>query len=302
MRCDKCDKSAVYHRRYSGQKFCKRHFIEYFERKVKKTINDGGMIERGERVAVALSGGKDSITLLSILSQLEGIELFAIAIDEGIEGYREKSLKIAKKFCKENNIPIEIVTFSYSFGKTVDDIEGNHACSFCGVLRRRLLNDKAKELGADRLATGHNLDDETQAIVINYVRGDLDRLLRLSNSNNSGLFVPRIKPLKEMPEKEVALFAILNFEVDFSECPYAGDSFRTGIRDFINDLERDNPGIKFSIKRGYDKLIPHLKSYPAKELKKCRLCKEPTSGDICKVCDMLKNTKMFINDNKNTTN
>jgi uncharacterized protein (TIGR00269 family) len=91
-----------------------------------------------------------------------------------------------------------------------------------------------------------------------------------------------------MPEKEVALFAILNFDVDFSECPYANDSFRTGIRDFINDLENDNPGIKFSIKRGYEKLMPYLDSYPRKELKECRLCKEPTSGDICKVCDMLK--------------
>jgi uncharacterized protein (TIGR00269 family) len=299
MRCDNCDKSAVYHRRYSGQKFCKDHFLLYFERKVKKTINDSGMIKRGERIGVALSGGKDSITTLSILNKLDGIELFAIAIDEGIKGYREKSLKVAKKFCKENDIPLEIISFADSFGTTVDD-SIDHACSICGVLRRRLLNDKAKELGADKLATGHNLDDETQAIMINYVRGDPERLRRLSNSSGSDKFVPRIKPLQEMPEKEVGLYAVLNFDVDFSECPYAQDSFRTGIRDFINTLERDNPGIKFSIKRGYDKLIPYLKSYPTKELKECQLCGEPTSGEVCKVCDMLQSTKMFINDNKNT--
>jgi uncharacterized protein (TIGR00269 family) len=287
MRCDNCDKDAAYNRRYSGQKFCKQHFIEYFEHKVKKTINDGGLIKRGMRIGVALSGGKDSITVLSILKKLDDIELFAIAIDEGINGYREKSLKIAKKFCKENDIPLEIVSFSDSFGKTVDDNEGNHACSFCGVLRRRLLNDKAKELGLEKLATGHNLDDETQAVMINYVRGDPERLLRLSNSQKSDKFVPRIKPLQEMPEKEVGLYAVLNFDVDFSECPYAQDSFRTGIRDFINTLERDNPGIKFSIKRGYEKLTPYLESYPTKELKECRLCGEPTSGEVCKVCDML---------------
>lgn len=288
MRCDNCDKTAVYHRRYSGQKFCKDHFLEYFELKVKKTINDSGMIKRGTRIGAALSGGKDSITLLSILKKLDDVELFAIAIDEGIKGYREKSLKVAKKFCKENGIPLEIVSFKESFGHTVDEKSKDHACSFCGVLRRRLLNDKAKELGADKLATGHNLDDETQAIMINYIRADPERLLRLSNSSGSDKFVPRIKPLQEMPEKEVGLYAVLNFDVDFSECPYAQDSFRTGIRDFINDLERDNPGIKFSIKRGYEKLTPYLKSYPTKELKECQLCGEPTSGDVCKVCDMLQ--------------
>jgi uncharacterized protein (TIGR00269 family) len=287
MRCDSCDDDAVYNRRYSGQRFCREHFIEYFERKVKKTINDAGMVKRGERIGVALSGGKDSITVLSILNQLDDVELHAIAVDEGIKGYREKSLKIAKEFCKKNGIPLEIVSFFDSFEKTVDDTEGDHACSFCGVLRRRLLNDKARELGVAKLATGHNLDDEAQAIMINYIRGDLDRLLRLSNSNGSEKFVPRVKPLQEMPEKEVALYALLTGDVDLSECPYAGDSFRTGIRDFINTLERDNPGIKFSIKRGHEKLTPHLESYPSKELKECRHCGEPTSGDVCKVCDLL---------------
>ncbi|MBU2559900.1 TIGR00269 family protein [archaeon] len=298
MRCDNCDGAPVYNRRYSGQKFCHDHFTEYFERKVKKTINDSGMIKRGERIGVALSGGKDSITLLSILNKMEDIELFAIAVDEGIKGYREKSLHVAKKFCKETDISLEIISFKNSFGVTVDETK-DHACSFCGVLRRRLLNDRAKELGLDKLATGHNLDDETQAIMINYIRGDPERLLRLSNSTHSDKFVPRIKPLQEMPEKEVGLYAVLNFNIDFSECPYAGDSFRTGIRDFINTLERDNPGIKFSIKRGYEKLTPYLESYPTKELKECPLCGEPTSGEVCKVCDMLQSTKMFINDNKN---
>ncbi len=296
MHCDKCNKKAVYHRRYSGQKFCKEHFIEYFEDKVKRTIRDRDMIENGERIGVALSGGKDSITALFILNQLKeqfDIELFAIAIDEGIKGYREKTLKTAREFCKEKDIPLDIASFAKSFGKTVDEMSGKNACSFCGVLRRRLLNDRAKELKLEKLVTGHNLDDETQTIIMNYVRGDIDRLYRLSNAKNSEKFVPRIRPMQEMPEKEVGLFAILNFDIDFTECPYASDSFRTGIRDFINDLENDNPGIKFSIMRGYQKLIPYLDSYPRKELKECRLCAEPTSGDICKVCDMLK-VKRFI--------
>ncbi|MEE8403320.1 MAG: TIGR00269 family protein [Candidatus Hydrothermarchaeaceae archaeon] len=297
MRCDRCDEKAVYHRRYSGQKFCREHFVGYFEDKVRRTIKNYGMVEHGERVGVALSGGKDSITVLSILDRLKdelGIELFAIAIDEGIEGYREKTLKIAKDFCKENGVPLSIASFAESFGRTLDETSGKNACSFCGVLRRRLLNDRAKELKLEKLVTGHNLDDETQSIMLNYIRGDLDRLYRLSNAKNSEKFVRRVKPLQEMPEKEVGLFAVLNFDIDFSECPYASGSFRTGIRDFINGLEKDNPGIKFSIWRGYQKLMPYLDSYPRKELKECRLCGEPTSGVVCKVCDMLEATKRFI--------
>lgn len=298
MRCDRCEEQAVYDRRYSGQKFCKNHFVEYFEGKVRRTIKNYSMIERGERVGVALSGGKDSVTVLYILNRLKErleIELFAIAIDEGVRGYREKSLKTARKFCRENGVPLSVVSFEESFGKTVDEMSDKNACSFCGVLRRRLLSDLAKELKLDKLVTGHNLDDEAQAIMLNYVRGDVERLCRLSNTKKSEKFVRRIKPLQEMPEKEVGLFAVLNFDIDFSECPYASRAFRTGIRDFINDLEKDNPGIKFSILRGYQKLIPYLDSYPQKNLKECQLCGEPTSGKTCKVCDMLGQTnKTFI--------
>lgn len=297
MHCDRCEEKAIYNRRYSGQKFCKEHFIAYFERKVKRTIKNYDMIKRGERIGVALSGGKDSITTLSILGSLRDlleIELFAITIDEGISEYREKSLKTAIEFCEKNEIPLITVSFVESFGKPLDEMSCKNACSICGVFRRRLLNDKAKELNLAKLATGHNLDDETQAIMMNYIRGDIDRLYRLTNAKKSEKFVRRIKPLCEMPEKEVGLYAILKFNIDFSECPFAAGSFRTGIRNFINQLEKDNPGIKFSIFKGYKKLLPYLDMYPKKELRECRLCGGPTSGDVCKVCDMLKQQKIYI--------
>lgn len=297
MHCDRCEEKAIYNRRYSGQKFCKEHFIAYFERKVKRTIKNYDMIKRGERIGVALSGGKDSITTLSILGSLRDlleIELFAITIDEGISEYREKSLKTAIEFCEKNEIPLITVSFVESFGKPLDEMSCKNACSICGVFRRRLLNDKAKELNLAKLATGHNLDDETQAIMMNYIRGDIDRLYRLTNAKKSEKFVRRIKPLCEMPEKEVGLYAILKFNIDFSECPFAAGSFRTGIRDFINQLEKDNPGIKFSIFKGYKKLLPYLDMYPKKELGECRLCGGPTSGDVCKVCEMLKQQKIYI--------
>jgi uncharacterized protein (TIGR00269 family) len=253
------------------------------------------MLERGERIGVAVSGGKDSLSTLNILSKLAeklDLELHAILIDEGIANYRAATIKQAKRFCEELGVPLTTLSFKERFGTALDEavkLSQRNACTFCGVFRRKLLNDAARELGCDKLATGHNLDDEVQAIVMNYLRGDLERLVRLGIDAGSEQLVPRIKPLMEMPEKEVALYAMLSgIPASFEECPYAQDSFRTEVRAMINRLEESNPGIKFSILRGYQKLLPYLKSYQAKALRSCATCGAPSSGERCKACMLLE--------------
>ncbi len=293
--CSICGKRACYHRRYSGQRFCAEHFVEYFEGKVKKTMLRYRMLARGERIGVAVSGGKDSLTLLRILSKLAeklNLELRAILIDEGIANYRKETVERARRFCRELGIPLEVFSFKEHFAYTLDEmvkLSRRNACTFCGVFRRKLLNDAARELGCEKLATGHNLDDEVQAIVMNYLRGDLERLVRLGIDAGSEQLVPRIKPLMEMPEKEVALYALLaGIPASFDECPYAEQSFRTEVREMINRLEENNPGIKFSILRGYQKLLPYLKTYQAKALRNCKTCGEPSSGERCRACLLLE--------------
>jgi len=293
--CSICGRRACYVRRYSGQRFCAEHFLDYFERKVRQTMLRYGMLERGERVGVAVSGGKDSLTMLSILHSLSDkldLELQAILIDEGIAGYREETIKRARRFCKKLGVPLSTVSFKDRLGFSLDEMverSRRNACTFCGVFRRKLLNDAARELACDKLATGHNLDDEVQAIVMNYLRGDIERLLRLGTNAGSGELVPRVKPLMEMPEKEVALYALLSgIPASFEECPYAEQSFRTEVREMINRLEENNPGIKFSILRGYQKLLPCLKSHPQKALRRCANCGAPTSGERCKACLLLE--------------
>ncbi|NOZ59593.1 MAG: TIGR00269 family protein [Euryarchaeota archaeon] len=293
--CSICGERACYHRRYSGQRFCAEHFLEYFERKVKKTMLRYRMVERGERIGVAVSGGKDSLTLLRILDRLAGrlsLELHAILIDEGIANYREETIERARRFCEELGVPLRVLSFREHFRLALDEavrLSHRNACTFCGVFRRKLLNDAARELGCDRLATGHNLDDEVQAILMNFLRGDLERLLRLGTRTRSERLVPRIKPLMEMPEKEVALYALLaGIPASFEECPYAVQSFRTEVREMINRLEESNPGIKFSILRSYQKLLPLLESYGVKQLQSCRTCGEPSSGERCRACLLLE--------------
>lgn len=309
MRC-KCGKRAVIFRPYEGRYLCRKHFLRSFEKKVKENIRKYKLIERNDRIAIGLSGGKDSSSLLHFLKMNFGkrkdLEIFAIAIDEGIRGYRDKTLKDAKKICKELDVELHIYSYKDFDDITLDEImekglnEGLSSCHFCGVFRRDLLNRAAKELNATKLAIGHNLDDEVQAILMNYLKGDLNRLARMGFRTDHLVkdteFIPRIKPFRNIPEREIGLYALLNnLPVDFNECPYAKDSLRFKVRDFLNEMEDERPTTKFAILNMYDKLQPLILELVRKEgnknIKKCRICSEPSSGEICRKCELIQKLK-----------
>ncbi|MBU4075406.1 MAG: TIGR00269 family protein [Euryarchaeota archaeon] len=297
MKCQRCSKSAVIYQKYSNAHLCKLHFIEDVERKIKRDIRKFRMVERGDRIAVALSGGKDSIVLLYVLNKIfhdrKDLEFSAITIDEGIIGYREHTLEHAVKLTGDLGIPHTIRSFSEGFGVTLDKLtkkKEHAACTLCGVLRKNLLNKTARELGASKLATGHNLDDESQTIMMNYLRGDMDRLKRmLPNVKQPGL-VMRIKPLRSIPEKEVALYGFLNgLPVSMDECPYAGEALRNEIRDMLNNYEVKHPGTKYSLLGGFEIISEALRS-PDTQIGTCRICGEPGSEVVCKTCRLLGKT------------
>src|SRR3989338_8594712 len=158
----------------AGEKLCKSHFTEYFENKVFRTIRQFDLIGKEEHLGVALSGGKDSLTLLNLLNKLSKqnpkIKLTAIAINEGIHDYRDKTLVTAKEFCEKNAIPLKVYSYEEEFGMPLDNMLKTldvKPCTICGIFRRYLLNKKSKELGFTKLATGHNLDDECQSVLMN---------------------------------------------------------------------------------------------------------------------------------------
>jgi len=285
--------------------------IKSVERRFWHAINENKLVSPGERVAVAVSGGKDSVVCMHLLAnycRVKRCELVAITVDEGIKGYREESLLIARENAKMLGIEHQVVSFKKAFGSTLDGMvklaikkrTGLNPCTYCGVLRRSILNQAARELGAHKLATGHNLDDEAQAIMLNYIRADLSRLYRLGPSYSplEG-FVPRIKPLREIPEKEVALYALLKgMNVHLGVCPYAS-GIHTEVRDFLNKLETNHPNSKFMILRMFEQIKPHLKvAVPGFEMKKCENCGEPTSSRLCKTCELLQDIDL-VNRQKN---
>ncbi len=293
--CSKCSKSAVTFIRYNGTHLCRDHFIQYFERRVKKDIKKQGRTGNNCRIGIAISGGKDSIVALhvtnDIFSKREKIDLIAITVNEVIKGYRDESINIASENCKKLGIDHHIVSFKDMVGKTMDEIASKHdelgECSYCGVFRRLCLNRKSKELGVDKLVTGHNLDDMAQSILMNFVNGDVKKLARLGPHKKiqSGL-IPRMFPLRVIPEKEVALYAILkNMEYHDGECPYSIRAYRRIFRDIVDDLEYRNPGTRHSILNSYDSIREILlDKFPPVGLNSCRECGEPTSQNICKAC------------------
>jgi len=312
MKCLKCNRRAIIYQKYSNAHLCRQHFGEDLERKVKRDIRKYKMLERGDRVAVALSGGKDSSVLLYLLHKIfqerRDLEILAITIDEGIGGYRDKTLELAVHLTKKLGIPHFIESFQNSFNINLDHLaskDKDKACTYCGVLRRTLLNKTARQLGATRLAVGHNLDDEAQSIFMNYLRGDVGRLLRLSPNGKLPGLILRIKPLRSIPEKEVALYGIVNgLPLNSQECPYASAALRNEARRILNDYEVRHPGTKYSIVRGFDTITSAIKTLPRTSISRCRICGEPTSykdmltlgscedSSICKACLLLNEPQL----------
>lgn len=301
IRCDRCRKPAVTYIRHANVHLCSRHFTEYFERKVKYAIKRFKMVESGDKVAIALSGGKDSVTLTYVLHKfLNGrrdVEIFAITVDEGIEGYRPPTVKIARKITSELGIEHVVVSFKDVFGMTLDEmvkIGDKKPCTYCGVFRKYLLNRTAREMGATKLATGHNLDDEVQTILLNFVQADIERLARLIPQRVQEGLIMRIKPFREVYEKDVVVYGLIHgLPMDMNECPYSQFPVRAMIRDFIYEFENKYPGRKFSIMRSFEALIPCLKEFfPQIELKRCERCGEPTPRDVCQACKLLEELKM----------
>lgn len=284
--------------RYSGAHLCATHFQEYVERRVKREIRRELVLEgKPTKIVVGISGGKDSSTALYLLTKFLGrrrdVALEAVTVDEGIAGYRPPSLETARTFCATLGVPHHVVSYAERVGFEMDRVvrtdPGAIPCSYCGVFRRHALNAKAMELGADYLATGLNLDDTAESILMNVARGDVERLARLGPHEQvqPGL-VPRLQPLRDIPEVEVYLYAYLK-KIPFHDanCPYAERAQRGRFKEIVHRLEADSPGTRHAIIRGYDDLRPVLlAAWPPADLKACSRCGEPTVRDVCKACEM----------------
>ncbi len=295
--CDKCVQTAVSLIRYSGQHLCSAHFREFVEKRVKREVRSQVEFAGGERIAVGLSGGKDSSTTLVLLHDIlvprRNIDLVGITVDEGIATYRPQGLAIAADLCRSLGVEHRVVRYEDRVGWTMDEVVAADPdaipCSYCGPFRRSALNRAAIDVDADYVATGLNLDDTAQSILMNVLRGDVEKLARLGPHERPqpGL-VPRFQPLRAIPDKEVYLYALLRgIRFHDGTCPYAERAQRGRAREILNAIEAEAPGTRHAILRGYDRMRPALQgAFPPIELKQCASCGEPASGDLCKACEL----------------
>jgi uncharacterized protein (TIGR00269 family) len=302
VKCSLCARPAATFIRYSGSHLCREHFLEFVRRKVGREVRRQVRLPQKAVIAVAVSGGKDSIAALRILHDLlgqrRGTRLVAVTVDEGIRGYRPPSLQVVARHCRELGVEHHIVSFKEAFGLTLDSSRRRFGestpCTYCGVLRRHCLNRKARELGAQFLATGLNLDDTAQSILMNICRGDVERLARLGPHGRvqEGL-VPRIQPLRQVTDKEAFLYAtLMGYEVHHSVCPHAGGAMRNRFRDIVSGLELASPGTRFCILNSADALRPALEErFPPAKLVKCPECGEPSVEGPCEACRLAKQLK-----------
>ena len=297
-----CDKKPIYVDRATNKSYCSTHFVEHYISSVKHFVKKWNLIEKGDVVSVGVSGGKDSSTLLYVLNELKdeiGFDLFALLIDEGIKGYRELTIPGAAKLAKNLGVDLKIVKFKDYLGKSLDDMvllahkkaPELKPCAICGVFRRYFLNLFSRHFGATKIATGHNADDVIQTIMINLMRGDVERLLRIGPI--SGLirhpsFVPRIKPLYKISEKENVIFSLVNnLPTDPEiECNYIQYSQRVSPRNFLYKYES-----KHHIRNLFiDAYLDLWKRIPKKnvEMTTCERCGEPSSSRVCRACQIIE--------------
>ncbi len=321
MECDKCQADAAVHTAYSGQHLCEEHLCRSVETRVRRRVRednllpDDATLEDPETWVVGLSGGKDSVVLATILEETFAddprLEIVALSIHEGIEGYRDESLAACRELTDEFGIRHEVVTYDEEYDVQMDEVVEDDpmdmaACAYCGVFRRDALSRYATELGADKLLTGHNLDDVAQTAMMNLLEGDVSQIARNFDASlgpfpgaeddrvrgESDDFVPRAKPLRDVPEKEVALYArFRDLPAHITECPHSSEAYRGEIQELLLDLEENHPGTRHSIVAGYEELAglaaDEYRGQESAALGACDECGQTTARDVCRTCSLL---------------
>ncbi len=307
MRCRKCPKRAVLGMPRHNAAFCATCLTEFVRTQVQRAIKAQHMFSTEDRILVAVSGGKDSLTLWEILLKL-GYRADALYVDLGIPGYSGRSKEKVEQFAREVAEPcgaqLTIHTVEEDAGAGIKELANlikRPTCSACGTIKRYQFNRVAWQHHYDVMATGHNLDDEAARLLGNVLQWQEAYLQKQSPSLPASVegFAKKVKPLYRMTEREIAAYAVVN-RIDYlvEECPMAKGAKMLVYKDALNRLEAESPGTKQRFYWGFlDKqekaasLSPSMSDLDQTTLHPCIVCSQPRTAGTCSFCRMMARAK-----------
>ena len=300
MKCRVCRDRAVIQVRRHNANFCKPHFIQHVHRQVERTIHDYRMFEPNERLLLGVSGGKDSLALWDVLTEL-GYTVDGVYLHLGIGEYSSDSLVFSTEFAESRGLDLRVIDLPAEYGFSVPEAAeaGSRVpCSACGLSKRYILNKVADDGGYDVLVMGHNLDDEAATLWGNVSRWDLDYLARqqpVLPASSDGL-ARKVKPLIRLAERETAAYCIVRgIDYEVEECPMAAGNTVNRYKEWLNRLEEESPGMKANFLFGFlERAAPVFQASPSPDLSACEQCGQPTTGTRCAFCRLQAQTLVHI--------
>jgi uncharacterized protein (TIGR00269 family) len=283
---------------------CKEHYLEWVPEQTQRFIKKYEMFRRDQKLLVAVSGGKDSLSLWDILVRLgyqaDGLYL-GLGIDGGIN-YSHESQSLTEKFADEHHLKLHILDVEKEYGQSIPVLSQRtqrgygKPCAVCGLTKRHEMNRIARDLGYDVLATGHNLDDEASVLFGNTLVWESNFLLRQGPvlPESDGL-ARKVKPLCRFYEREMTAYALLRgIEYIYEECPFAEGSTTIYYKELLNQLETTRPGAKLTFylrfleaRKSGELFVEHHADRA--HLHPCPKCGQPTSApDLCAFCRMIE--------------
>jgi uncharacterized protein (TIGR00269 family) len=317
--------------RHHKLSLCGEHYVEWFAAQTERTIEKYKMFTRDDRILVAVSGGKDSLSLWDVLLRL-GYQVDGLYIGLGINEpnpYSDVSLEKTRAFLESRiqksevrieddntqyavrNMPVlHVVDVESVYGKTIPQLAHDKArghgkpCSVCGLTKRYIMNRLAHDKGYSVLATGHNLDDEVAVLFQNTLRwqtGYLGRQAPVLPASHEGL-TKKVKPLCRMYERESATYAVVRgIEYVYDECPHAVGNLMNFHKTLLNQLETHSPGAKLAyyleFLRARSEGVFDQSSTEA-NLHACELCGQPTTSPgkctFCRMWDLQSDSLLVV--------
>jgi len=293
--CAVCGRRAAVRVRYARLSLCPEHFAQFLEGRLAKFAEERAMFSEGDRVVVAVSGGKDSLSLALMLHRLKDrLRLGAVTclhIDLGIPGYSEESRSAVERLAADAGMSCLVIRVDELLGATLPELVARSRrppCSACGLVKRHLINAAALEMGADAVAVGHHLDDVLTLALKGYLlQGKVDHL-KMSPvlPAQEGLLVRKVRPLHEIYEDDLRAYAALSgLRPVSTPCPFKHeDRAAAAVRQMLDRLEALSPGFKLSLVRRLERQMERAE-LGGGGARACPLCGLPTSGEgPCGLC------------------